>query len=353
MDQNILQQINSYLHTKALERRVTVTLSLKKKFLWWLRPYNTTVQVSQTSSRFKWGVNLGGAPTMRQLTAALNLGINACTIPINPLVPQANISTMLEWARTYELFPTLHSVYHNFPELYGNTAMWDTERVSREAFQWRDMLGPVGHLVIYNEPCSRPNTCIALSALYNQHQGHLVNDVGPGFYDTTYIDHIQGVPAQVGIEWHQRNEPPNYNDLEAQLRRTPYLAHITEASVPSSGNGDNSPETFTPFTQAAYLRYMMLAAFSNPQVASFTYWCLQDHDPVWPHIGLIAEDGTPKPAYDTFKNTAASLTTNETLKTTNGQVTFKAYPGDYQVTVNGKTFNKTLGSGNTAWEITL
>jgi len=83
--------------------------------------------------------------------------------------------------------------------------------------------------------------------------------------------------------------------------------HITEMSVPSAVDDDTAQlafwrEPWTRQTQADYAEAVFTLAYSMPVIGSITYWDVTDTKPSVRHGGLIAKDGTPKPAFQRLQD---------------------------------------------------
>ena len=110
--------------------------------------------------------------------------------------------------------------------------------------------------------------------------------------------------------------------------------HITEFDV----------DTLDAETQAAYTRDMLIASFSQPQVEAFVIWGWWEGDHWKPSGAMLKKDWSPRANYASWRDlvygdwwTEDSLTTDA-----NGRVNLRGFKGDYDLTVQGKTFNRSL-----------
>ena len=135
---------------------------------------------------------------------------------------------------------------------------------------------------------------------------------------------------------------------------------ITEVTVPAYSWEPEDEEM-----QAEILENLYTVWFSHPNVEQIIYWNmvdgyahLWDPDPVkiqasqgdmtlgenYYYGGLLRFDLTPKPAYFTIKNLFEKVWhTEETLLSDqNGSCCFRGFHGNYEITVNGKTYPAVL-----------
>lgn len=135
---------------------------------------------------------------------------------------------------------------------------------------------------------------------------------------------------------------------------------ITEVTIPAYSN-DPEDEAI----QAEIIEHLYKIWFSHPNVEQIIYWNMVDGyahlwDPSPEKIkasqgdmtigenyyygGLLRFDMTPKPAYYTIKNLFEKVWHTQEILTTddNGKVCFRAFYGDYEITVDGKVYNVKL-----------
>jgi GH35 family endo-1,4-beta-xylanase len=136
---------------------------------------------------------------------------------------------------------------------------------------------------------------------------------------------------------------------------------ITEITIPCYSPADEDKEI-----QAEILTRLFEIWFSHRAVEGAIYWNLVDGYAAWApqgdmtagenyfYGGLVDFDFNPKPSYYAIKKLfTEKWTTNESLiADENGNVTFKGFFGEYEVTVDGKTYSFNASSKHKN-EITL
>lgn len=114
--------------------------------------------------------------------------------------------------------------------------------------------------------------------------------------------------------------------------------HITELSLPSSYGQDWTAgywrEPWTEAVQAEFAEIVYTLAFAQPQVRSVTWWDVSDTKPSVISGGLLRADGTPKAVFERLRARLAEWRTESDGETdADGRVAFRAFGGDYTVTV--------------------
>ncbi len=84
--------------------------------------------------------------------------------------------------------------------------------------------------------------------------------------------------------------------------------------------------------------------FACPQVEAITTWSFQDGAWLGAPAGMVREDNSKKPAFDTLKNLIGKEwnTSLEAVTDENGVVCFEGFKGDYEVETLGKTMELSL-----------
>ena len=217
-----------------------------------------------------------------------------------------------------------------------------------------------------HDPITFAKTCFEMARQGNPPAKLLINDYTT---DQNYVDLIEklvdsnGKPLYdiIGIQSLMHTGTWSNEQIWDTCERFAKFhvpLHFTELTV-LSGLGEFSWETQNPFPtspegeekQSAEVERIYTILFSHPSVEAITWTDLSDQG-AWMHVpaGLIHDDMTPKPAYNTLKKLIRETwATNETLKTdTEGKATIRAFRGTYQVEItlpDGKkeTFPVTIG----------
>ena len=90
--------------------------------------------------------------------------------------------------------------------------------------------------------------------------------------------------------------------------------------------------------------------FAHPLVQSITWWDMVDGNWLNAPGGLVRRDGSAKPAYDELMKRVKGewwLSPVEMVTDASGKVTVSGFPGDYEVTVNGKKLPFAIGDDTT------
>ncbi len=239
----------------------------------------------------------------------------------------------------------------------------------------------VTDLEIVNEPLARKNDVFAslgtdeyISAAFKTAQQaspngrRLLNEYGVfgslpehNYNRDRYLDLVQrllanGVPIDViGIQAHANGEWYEPSNVAEQLVRYSTLGkpiQITEFSAQTRDYYDR--KTAQPISgkyregvwdgdrQAEFYREFYTVAFGNPNVEAITTWGLDDERAWLPGIGLISENGAPKPAYRELERLINSeWKTNSAATTdTDGRVALSGFFGKYEVTATTKARKK-------------
>ena len=167
----------------------------------------------------------------------------------------------------------------------------------------------------------------------------------------TAIDVI-GIQAHANGEWY---EPANvaeqlnrYAALGKPIQITEFSAqtlNYNDRQTPLKISGNYQSGIWDAEKQAQFYREFYTIAFGSPQVEAIVTWGLDDERAWLPGIGLIDEEGNPKPNYKALDqlinkewrtNLQVNLTADKTAK-------IKGFFGSYEVeaVVNGKTVSMT------------
>lgn len=131
-----------------------------------------------------------------------------------------------------------------------------------------------------------------------------------------------------------------------------YPMHISEITVPGSGQKAENEEV-----QAYLVEKLYKTWFATRNMKSIVWWNLVDGYAAYAPIGsnegenrcgggLMRFDMSKKPAYEVLDNLINHEwnTSFETKVSDDGEVSFRGFYGDYEVTVDGKTYTVTLDS---------
>lgn len=162
-----------------------------------------------------------------------------------------------------------------------------------------------------------------------------------------FVPHVRDLlekGAPIDAIGEQAHDPPHwYSPREIfttldSMASTGLPIHITELTYPSNEadiTGGFAQGKWTEEKQGEFYRYFMTLVFSHPKVEAITLWAMWDGSSWLKPGGVIRQDWTPKPAYH-----ALDELINEKWKTrlearsdTNGEVKFRGFHGDYEVTV--------------------
>ncbi len=183
--------------------------------------------------------------------------------------------------------------------------------------------GPNAHLIINDFNTSEQCVNIAERAL-----------------NTTVPIDIIGIQSHMHTGYWGLTKAWDVCDRFARLNKPLHFTELTilsgEIKKNPKWNEPNPDWNTTPEGEAQQARqveefYRLL--YSHPSVQAITWWDLADHR-AWMQApgGLLRRDLSPKPAYETLQRLIKQdwWTPTRTLKTDdNGQITFKATPGDY------------------------
>ncbi len=134
-----------------------------------------------------------------------------------------------------------------------------------------------------------------LDAAQAQGQLDAVDAIGlqfyPGFHFNAQFQNLQG-PAQT---------PAHVRDTLVRFAEYGRAVHITEFSLPSYYGDDwycgYWRQPWDEATQADYTEYVLTLALALPEVTSFTWWDITDHDSAVLGGGMVRDDGTAKPVF--------------------------------------------------------
>ena len=144
----------------------------------------------------------------------------------------------------------------------------------------------------------------------------------------------------VGIEAHQHDGAWPIQLVRQTLDRVASAGvpvHVSAVTI--LGRPQDEPE------QAEAVRRFYTAAFAHPKVASISWWDLSDRF-AWRNApaGLLRADLSPKSAYKVLERLVNHLWRTNTQARTDGQgqVTVRAFFGDYRITVRADRRSKTV-----------
>ena len=140
--------------------------------------------------------------------------------------------------------------------------------------------------------------------------------------------------------------PKDIFDTLDKMASTGLRIHLTELTYPSNNSkitGGFAKGNWDEARQAEFYRYLMTLAFSHPNVDAITMWAFWDGSSWLKGGGIVREDWTPKPAFESVDDLINSKwkTRFEARSDADGRVRFHGFHGEYQITV-------TSPKGNTA-----
>ncbi|MBO4262607.1 MAG: endo-1,4-beta-xylanase [Clostridia bacterium] len=197
----------------------------------------------------------------------------------------------------------------------------------------------------------------------NEMPGYIWNGLGGGndaYY--VYIDRAKERGAEIdaiGMQFHMFMPQEQYYDWTRRYYDESHLfrimdnyarlagkLQITEVTVPCYGDRPEDEKL-----QADILEKLYSIWFSHENMEQIIYWNLIDgyaynaepgdmtSGENFYFGGLLRFDMTEKPAYKCIKRLIKEVwTTDETLEIKGGEISFRGYFGEYEITVNGKTY---------------
>lgn len=303
------------------------------------------------------------------------------------------IDLCIEFCQKHNIEPREHALCyeHFFPKWLENATVAEVKEALENRFKeiserYKDKINtieitnehgwPKGNTAFYKEP-DFISWCYKKADEYfsknqiviNEWSGASWANSSCGKFDTYYslIDDSLKNGARIdaiGLQFHAffkredeyKETRPYYSpenlykqmDLYSEFNRP---LQITEVTIPAYSQNEEDENI-----QAELIRNLYKIWFSHENVEQIMYWNLVDGYAAFApqgdmtsgenyyHGGLLRFDMTPKPAYYVIKNLfEKEWRTEATLKTDkNGKITFRGFYGDYEVTVNGKTFKKSF-----------
>jgi hypothetical protein len=175
--------------------------------------------------------------------------------------------------------------------------------------------------------------------------------VGQQMYDGGYVSFFEqaGIGSGAPVGTFDMSFVSEVLDTLEKYNRS---VHVTEQSV--SGAWNESPAwkdvgywhgKWSPEIQADFLTYFYTLVFSKPSAEAITWWDLDDIFPFMEAGALFDKNLDPKPVFYALRDFIANHSTNTAGATDeNGNISFTAYGGDFNLTVvkNGVTVNRTL-----------
>ncbi len=176
----------------------------------------------------------------------------------------------------------------------------------------------------------------------------------------------RGVPFdEIGLQYHifrtteEMADPAvrdTYLDAEAMLEILDiydsygYPMHISEITIPGSGQNAENEEI-----QAYLVEKLYKTWFATRNMKSIVWWNLADGYAAYAPLGsnqgenrcgggLLRFDMRPKPAYEALDNLINKEwnTAFETVVGENGELSFRGFYGEYEITVNGTVYTVDL-----------
>lgn len=171
-----------------------------------------------------------------------------------------------------------------------------------------------------------------------------------------FVKNLLRKGAPIDAIGEQAHDPPYWYspkeifDTLDKMASTGLPIHLTELTYPSNGaeiTGGFVKGKWDEEKQAEFYHYFVTLCFSHPKVEAITLWAMWDGSSWLKNGGIIREDWTPKPAYYALDDLINNKwkTNFESYTDTNGEVRFRGFHGDYEVTVttaSGKTMKMTM-----------
>lgn len=165
----------------------------------------------------------------------------------------------------------------------------------------------------------------------------------PPFYELLRTAIANDVPFDgIGIQAHEpRTMRFPLQNVKTTLDKYATLGkalHITEFTPTSAGErvtGTNAKGVWNEQTQAEYAEKFYTVCFAHPAVVAITWWDLCDAKSWLMGGGLLRDDLSPKPAYDTLRRLIREQWHTKVTGTTdaNGEFRFTGFFGVYRVRI--------------------
>ena len=278
--------------------------------------------------------------SVEEVKAALDIRCQQISQRYADKIPTIEVTNEMEW-------------------LAGKTAFYDEPDYVEWCFKLAEKYFPNNQLVI-NEHTSScwQDRCRATDKYYAYIEANLLKGA-----------RIDAIGMQYHMFFRKEDEyertRPYYDPQKLYKHMDLYALfgkplQVTEVTIPAY-SWDSEDESI----QAEILENLYTVWFSHPNVEQIIYWNmvdgyahLWDPDPVkiqasqgnmtlgenYYHGGLLRFDLTPKPAYFTIKNLFEKVWHTEEilLSDTTGNSHFRGFYGDYEITVNGKSYPAVL-----------
>lgn len=154
---------------------------------------------------------------------------------------------------------------------------------------------------------------------------------------------IIGIQAHANGEWYEpRNvaeQLEKYASLGKPIQITEFSGQthdFNDRKKPLAISGGHQDDTWNAEKQAEFYHEFYTVAFANPSVEAIITWGLDDRRAWLPGIGLLDENGQPKPSYaelDRLINQAWKTRLDGTANE-DGIYELKGFFGDYEIKVN-------------------
>jgi GH35 family endo-1,4-beta-xylanase len=279
-----------------------------------------------------WGTNQAGTPSWlpRQKDELL------------PMLKKRVQELAAKHADTIEDWEIVNEPLAQKPDVFANRTGRD---YVESAFSWAREAAPAERLML-NE-----YGVFGSVARHNRNRDRYFALLEELIEKETAIDVI-GIQAHANGEWY---EPANvaeqldrYAALGKPIQITEFSAqtlNYNDRKTPLTISGNYQSGVWNAENQARFYREFYTIAFGSPQVEAIVTWGLDDERAWLPGIGLIDEEGNPKPNYKALDqlinkewrtNLQVNLTADNTAK-------ISGFFGSYEVeaVVNGKTVSTT------------
>ena len=209
-----------------------------------------------------------------------------------------------------------------------------------------------------------PDNHLILNDYHSFYDGSFKGKNSPLYQIAQKIRYGGGRIDGIGIQHHLFIKEENINNPTDQLNAEKILKmartyselsdslHFSEITIPSY---DSTEEKLS--AQAKIVENFYRLCFSIKTVKSIVWWNLVDGyaygSETYYGGGLLKHDFTPKPAYDVLDRLINKewKTNLETATDENGYCTAEVFHGDYNVTINGKTYSAHIGEDTDTVEI--
>jgi hypothetical protein len=165
-----------------------------------------------------------------------------------------------------------------------------------------------------------------------------------------------GAVIVVGVQYYPFSSPGSNDHSAARIQQIFQNLSVTGLPISLTEFGVQTNNGTTTAQAATYLNETMRMVFGTPQATTFMMWGFWAND-VWtqaPLAALVDANWNITPAGAAYQQLMSQWTTDVTLPVgPDGAIDFTGFFGDYEITIDRKTYRLSLEKGTTDYQLAV